>query len=202
MTVYVDVLVKHDASDLDLRNALAALGLVVRGGTRAWAAFSECDAYRYVLARRWAEGPRLAVIGHNPSTADEMADDPTIRRCIGYAKRDGFGALLMLNLCAWRDTDPKGLERTKNPIGPHNDKVILTAVRGAGRVLGAWGALAGQSRSQAVRHRPWHVLQLILPVAPVYALKVGKDGSPGHPLYLRADAAMELYRGQRSGGSS
>ncbi|HYH96028.1 DUF1643 domain-containing protein [Hyalangium sp.] len=176
-------------------------GMCTCGGATchpSWATFSECGGYRYALGRRWADGPALAVIGHNPSTADESVDDPTIRRCIGFAKRDGFGALLMLNLCAWRDTNPKGLDLLVDPIGPENDSAILDGIRTAGRVLAAWGALAGQSKSQAVRERAFNVLRLLAPIVPVYALKVGKDGSPGHPLYLRGDLPMVIYREGRS----
>lgn len=166
--------------------------------THPWAEFSPCRRYRYALFRPLGPGPVLAVIGHNPSTADETADDPTIRRCLGYARRDGFGALLMLNLCAWRDTNPDGLTLLDDPVGPENDAALLAGARAAGCVLAAWGALARASRAQRVRHRPEEVLRLLRPVAPVYALKVGKDGSPGHPLYLRADLPMSVYREQEA----
>jgi hypothetical protein len=163
-------------------------------GPDAWATFSPCRRYRYSLGRRWADGPALAVIGHNPSTADESVDDPTIRRCIGFAKRDGFGSLLMLNLCAWRDTNPNALALLDDPVGPDNDRVIQEAVAGAGRVLAAWGGLAAQSTSQRVRGRPFAVAQLVTAATPLYALRIGKDGSPGHPLYIPSDAPMSVYR--------
>lgn len=70
------------------------------------ARFSDCRRYRYTLTRRFADGPTVAFIGLNPSTADEHADDPTIRRCLGFAKRWGYGELVMLNLYALRSTDP------------------------------------------------------------------------------------------------
>lgn len=159
-----------------------------------WAAFSPCARYRYALGRQWGPGPTLSVIGHNPSTADEQADDPTIRRCIGFAKRDGFGSLLMLNLCAWRDTDPNGLTLLDDPVGPANDNALLEGARAAERVLAAWGALASGSKCQRVRERPVAVIRLITATAPLFALKVGKDGSPGHPLYLKADLPMVVYR--------
>lgn len=73
---------------------------------RSWAMFSSDRAYRYALFREWGEESKLVVIGLNPSTADEYQDDPTIRRCIGYAKAWGHGGLVMLNLFAFRATQP------------------------------------------------------------------------------------------------
>ena len=84
--------------------------IVHKGTIESGAHFSPCERYRYRLWRCWdASKWKLAIIGLNPSTATHEEDDPTIRRCIGFAKRDGYGGLLMLNLFALRSTDPKGL---------------------------------------------------------------------------------------------
>lgn len=161
----------------------------------AWARLSECRRYRYVLGRKWADGPALVVIGHNPSTADETQDDPTIRRCIGFAQRDGFGSLLMLNLCAWRDTDPNGLTLLDDPVGPENDAFLMEHAQRAGRVVAAWGALHCKSKSQKVRERPLAVLRMLERVADVYAFRLTKLGKlPEHPLYLPGNVAPVLYR--------
>lgn len=104
-----------------------------------WGGFSESGAifsadrlYRYTLTRRWDGRPMMAWIGLNPSTADETEDDPTIRRCTGFAKAWGYGGMVMLNLFAYRATDPKEMMCTaliRDPIGnPRNDELIQRVV--------------------------------------------------------------------------
>jgi hypothetical protein len=86
------------------------------------AVFSTCRRYRYVLRRIWDRStPPAMFVGLNPSTADEVKDDPTVRRCIGYAKRWGFGGLIMTNIFAFRSTDPNALVELDDPVGPRND---------------------------------------------------------------------------------
>lgn len=155
--------------------------------------FSPDRLYRYTLWREWGVGTLplleaaarkapdsyLMVIGLNPSTADETQDDPTIRRCIGYAKRWGFGALCMTNIFAWRETDPEKMKRQQDPIGPENDDWIVRCAADAGMILAAWGKHGSHmGRATAVRK--------ILPSA--YCLKINQDGSPVHPLYQPSDA--------------
>src|SRR4051812_49823510 len=85
------------------------------------AVISACGAYRYVLTRQVGGGVRRATfIMLNPSTADASNDDPTIRRCIGFAQRWGCGQLAVLNLFAYRATDPADLKRASEPVGPEN----------------------------------------------------------------------------------
>lgn len=155
--------------------------------------FSPCCKWRYTLWREWHEGELmpngilggiyrdrfLMVIGLNPSTADETQDDPTIRRCIGYAKRWGFGALCMTNLFAWRDTDPRKMRAAAEPVGKNNDYWIGQMASNAGMILAAWGAHGTHlGRAAAVRR---FIAQ------PIYCLAINADGSPKHPLYCRAD---------------
>src|SRR4051794_22888220 len=88
--------------------------------------FSDCRKYRYVLWRDWTDlliGDQgyAQFICLNPSTADEVQNDPTIRRCIQFAKDFGCSALCMTNLFAWRDTDPKAMMKVPEPVGPDND---------------------------------------------------------------------------------
>lgn len=166
--------------------------------TESWARFSECRRYRYVLGRRWADGPSLVVVGHNPSTADETTDDRTISKCVGFAKRDGFGSLVMLNLCAWRDTDPNGLTLLTDPVGPENDTALMTYADVAGRIVAAWGVLHVKSKSQVVRERSLKVLRMLTQVADVYAFRLTKDRHPEHPLYLPGNVAPVLYRARVS----
>ncbi len=151
------------------------------------AEFSRDRLYRYRLWRRWADGPCLMVVGLNPSTADALNDDPTVRRCIGYARRWGFGGLRMLNLFALRSTDPKGLYQAADPLGPRNVAAIRrearTTIAADGAVLAAWGN-HGQLGDHAQR------IRVVLERTGVGAACLGltKVGEPKHPLYLRADA--------------
>jgi hypothetical protein len=142
------------------------------------ASFSPCRAYRYALWRRWGNGPYCMFIGLNPSTADETNDDPTIRRCIGFARAWGYEALCMTNLFAFRATDPKVMKAAAEPVGRENDITLETLGRGAGVVIAAWGAHGvHRRRDQSVR----------LFVPGLHYLRLTKDGHPGHPLYLPAN---------------
>jgi hypothetical protein len=86
---------------------------------RSGADFSPCRTWRYKLSRRWSlTGPMIAFVGLNPSTADEIDDDPTVRRCIGFARRWGFSGMYMLNVFAYRSTNPRELRTATDPVGP------------------------------------------------------------------------------------
>src|SRR4029078_1544091 len=86
------------------------------------AIFSRCRQYRYVLRRAWRNDlPEVLFIALNPSTADEASDDATVRRCIGFARDWGFGALAIANLFAFRSSNPLSLRCATDPIGPRND---------------------------------------------------------------------------------
>jgi hypothetical protein len=141
------------------------------------AVFSECRNYRYTLWRVWDEEIRpLNVIGLNPSTADENVDDPTIRRCIGFARDWGFGGLVMTNLFALRSTDPKILSRVDDPVGARNDHHLMLAAT-AGAPLAAWGAHPmAHERAVSVMESLSHL--------DVECLGLTKNGAPRHPLYV------------------
>lgn len=137
--------------------------------------------YRYRLWRTWdVEKPTAAFIMLNPSTADEDENDPTIRRCINYAKDWGYGTLEVVNLFALRATDPSELQDHTAPIGGANDVHLRKVCDEAEIVVGAWGAngsLHGRGREVA------EMLDVQL-----HALDTTKDGHPVHPLYQPADA--------------
>jgi hypothetical protein len=151
----------------------------------AGAEFSLDRTYRYALWRVWGEGRRrLVVVGYNPSIADEQRDDPTIRRCVGFAKRERCDGLVMLNLFAMVSMHPGAIyaqQRSRDVVGnPANDEAIHKYGWGDEViVLAAWGANAWSfpERVRAVRK--------MLPA--MNCLGVTADGSPRHPLYLRAD---------------
>lgn len=105
------------------------------------AQFSPCAKYRYLLTREGLGGTGTCLfIMLNPSTADAMVDDATIRRCSGFAQRWGYARLEVANIYAYRSTDPRALRDLADPVGPENDQYIAEAVARADKVVCAWGA--------------------------------------------------------------
>jgi hypothetical protein len=162
-------------------------------GEEATATFSACRTYRYALTRRWAaDKPWAVFVMLNPSTADAFTVDPTVRRCIGFARSWGAGGLMVVNAFALRSTDPIALYRHPDPIGPANDTVIAEALTGdhVGWVVTAWGA-------HGVLHGRAEQVDRILRSHSVRPLCLGltKEGHPRHPLYARGDTATIDYPG-------
>jgi hypothetical protein len=156
------------------------------------AAFSPCRKYRYRLWRTWGDPQkRVAFIGLNPSTADESKDDPTIRKCIGFAKRWGYGGLTMLNLFGWRSTDPKGLREPADPVGLDNDTAIGFACIDAERVVFAWGS--HQPVRELLAKRAADLREKYDKVFRSRAVVLGRcaDGNPRHPLMLPYTTPVE-----------
>jgi hypothetical protein len=138
--------------------------------------FSPDRRHRYTLWREWIGGNGYAMfVGLNPSTADEVQDDPTIRRCIAYAKRWGYAGYCMTNIFAFRATDPRVMFAAPDPIGAENDHYLVECAKGAGIVVAAWGAHG------AYMNRGAAVAQLL---PDLHYLRLTKGGFPGHPLYL------------------
>ncbi len=157
------------------------------------AVLSECGLYRYSLVRNWHPGlPPLTFVMLNPSTADADVDDPTIRRCVGFAKREGYGGLQVVNVFAYRATDPRELERAADPQGPENWRYISAAAQSANMIgapmVCAWGVHAGKAGSALAG-------KLVGLGASLVALGVTKDGSPKHPLYIAGNAPLMPYAG-------
>lgn len=120
----------------------------------------------------------MLFIGLNPSTADARDDDPTLRVCMGYARRWGYGGVLLGNLFAWRSTDPAALRAAHDPVGPRNDKALRRLQADAALVVCAWGeggAYGDRDRDVLAVLRSPHCLVRL------------RSGRPGHPLYKRAD---------------
>ena len=141
------------------------------------AKFSPCRLYRYTLWRKWIGGKGYAlVIGLNPSTADEVTDDPTVRRCSNYAKAWGYASLCMTNLFAYRATDPVVMKAVAEPIGPDNDRYLAECAQRAAVVVAAWG------NHGTYRGRAGEVLGLL---GELHFLRLTQSGQPAHPLYLR-----------------
>ena len=144
------------------------------------------QAWRYELRRVWERrGKLVAFVGLNPSTADETHDDPTVRRCIGFAERWGYGGLIMLNAFAFRATDPYDMITADDPVGTENDRHILAATAEASLTVVAWGnhgRWAGRSA---------HLMTLM---GRVSALDINTTGEPRHPLYVRGDTKPIAYQ--------
>ncbi len=138
--------------------------------------FSRCRRYRYALWRRWAPGQDyVLLVGLNPSTADHRQDDPTIRRCIGFARDWGYSGLCVANLFAFRATYPRDLFAAEDPVGPRNDAWLRHLGRGAALVVAGWGN-HGQHNERA--------LQVRRHVPALHCLRLNGSGEPAHPLYL------------------
>lgn len=153
--------------------------------------FSPCRRYRYTWKLAWNRTqPPCAFVGLNPSTADESSPDPTVRRCIAYARGWGYGGLIMLNLFAFRATDPKDMKAEADPVGANNNRWLrdqagyVTLMGGV--VIAAWGT-HGEHLG-----RSSDVVTLLAGV-PLYCLKVTKGGEPGHPLYLKGDLTPKRW---------
>jgi hypothetical protein len=152
------------------------------------AVISRCGLFRYRLDRRWGEGPVAGFIMLNPSTADADSDDPTIRRCIGFAKREGCGGLMVGNLFAFRATNPEDMADAVDPDGPENQHFLLNmAERVDGPLIAAWGGhwMAEDLPARWVRQTFGDRLM---------CLGKTKAGAPRHPLYVKADAPLVPYR--------
>lgn len=161
------------------------------------AQISSDGLYRYSLHREWREASErpwwVTFIMLNPSTADANVDDPTIRRCIGFAKAWRATGLVVLNLYAYRATQPADLWKCPDPVGPRNDQYLIDGLTAAARydfpVIAAWGAHARMERVARVLEMPG--------ADRLTALRETKSGAPGHPLYLPASAFPARWpRGQ------
>ncbi|OLP20211.1 hypothetical protein BST81_01925 [Leptolyngbya sp. 'hensonii'] len=146
------------------------------------AIFDATATYRYTLWRAWEQGnSRLCFILLNPSTADATQNDPTIRRCLGFARSWGFASLEVVNLFAYRATDPLQLRQVQDPIGAENDQYLMQAIGRSQRTILAWGNRGTwKNRHQAV-------LELLSPNQAAYCLGLTQIGQPRHPLYTKSN---------------
>lgn len=170
------------------------------------AELSPCENYRWILARPCGgpllDGPLMARavsqleaeylrpltilwLMLNPSTADALTNDQTIRKVIRYSKAAGAWRLLVCNLFGWRSTDPAGLLKAADPVGPRNDLWLQEALASSSTVVAAWGK--GGKAAKLVQARAPVVLAQVRRTHVVHALSFNDDGSPSHPLYLLGD---------------
>ena len=162
-----------------------------KGDAASIAEYSQCERYRYTLTRVWEPtGPRAVFVMLNPSTATEVQNDPTVERCERRARALGFGAFRVLNIFAYRATDPREMRRAADPIGPGNDTAILAGLPWADQVICAWGThgahlgrgaqVAGMLRKAGAR---------------LHHLGLSKDGHPKHPLYIGYNVQPHPWEG-------
>ena len=150
-----------------------------------FAIFSDDGLFRWILTRIWdPDLPPACFLMCNPSTADAEVNDPTVSKCIKFAKRWGCGALVVANAFGYRSTYPRRLREVADPVGPENDRYLLGAagvtLERDGPVIAAWGKngkLFGRDQE----------LKLLLAGKPLKCLKLSEDGTPWHPLYIRDD---------------
>lgn len=150
------------------------------------ATISDCEKYRYTLFRQWSEGPTLLFIMLNPSTADANIDDPTIRRCIQFAKDNNYGSLYVGNLYGYRSTDPSFLKTMgiNNSLGENNEKHLKSMIEKSSRIVVAWGRPGNMGTFQMTQ---------LLKDKIVWCLGANKNRSPKHPLYLAKTTQFELW---------
>lgn len=160
---------------------------------------SDCGLYRYRLRRTWAEGRPLKLalwVMLNPSTADASADDPTIRRCVGFARWWGCDGIEVVNICAWRATSPRDLLQAirdgKDVYGPGQDSALRGAVACAkdfgGPVVVGWGAWGRDPLVRPFRDRALLSMSGIR----LQCLGLTSEGEPRHPLFVAAGTPLEI----------
>lgn len=164
--------------------------LKIAVGMEADAHFSPCGRYRHWLSRRWGKGGYALWIGMNPSTATAHVDDPTIRREIEFTKRLGLGAYFKANVMDYSATNPRDLIRIAAPCSKRNLEEILRLVKGAELVILAYGSID----KRLGNYRADVEALLGQNCAEIWCLGINKDGSPKHPLYVRANAPLVRYK--------
>jgi len=174
-------------------------GPLDRGG----AEISNCGSYRYMLWRRWEDGPYLVACMLNPSTADAYKADSTVRKLIGFAKRTGHGSIMIVNLFAYRTPYPKELAAAHRAgvdiVGPENTEVLsgvmrTTKERGYTFLVG-WGSQKTKAVADLVELHARSVQLAALGLGiELKCLGTAKDGSPRHPLMLSYDTPLQPWR--------
>ena len=162
----------------------------MKGDAASVAVYSDCGRYRYALTRVWREGgARALFVMLNPSTATEWRNDPTVERCERRARALGCGAFRVVNIFAWRATDPLAMRAAADPVGAENDAAILDGVAWAERIVCAWGTHGAHLGRGAAVERLLRGTGRELSV-----LGLTKAGHPQHPLYIGYDRQPVVWR--------
>ena len=166
------------------------------------ALLSPCGLYRYRLDRDWEVDSltgrgRVTWIMLNPSVADAQVDDLTVRKCVGFSQRWGYSGLTIVNLYAWRATDPAELLQCADPAGPGNADHVRHAIRHCDLAVAAWGASRNAllRRADPARGLPrLHVeSSTVRGSRLLFCLGRTRDGHPRHPSRLPYSTPLEPY---------
>jgi hypothetical protein len=153
------------------------------------AIISDCQRYRYQLTRSWDGTASLPFVMLNPSTADASNDDPTIRRCMSFAKREGAGGIVVANLFAFRATSPSDMKAAADPFGPDNELTLRclarAAVASSKLIVCAWGTHGDEFGTNLLAMAIFQQEG-----AQLVCLGKTKDGHPRHPLYVKGDQPL------------
>lgn len=151
------------------------------------AVFDQHRAYRFILWRYWDEKPRVLFIGLNPSTANEIQNDPTIRRCAGFAEKWGYGGMYFCNLYSYVSTNPRALS-DKEAIHSANNPAIAMATKLVVLTVVAWGdGVELVENGSLVAENVKNIIS-----APM-CFGLTQKGNPKHPLYLSGEAELVDY---------
>jgi hypothetical protein len=170
---------------------------IVEMPVRKAASISGCGTFRYRLTRYWGPGKFLPFVMLNPSTADAEVDDPTIRRCMSFARREGAGGIVVANLCAYRSPSPAALDKASDPFGLGNQDALIQIAVGAVAdempIVCAWGAHgAGRGDRYAVDLFQRNGARLV-------CLGTTAAGHPRHPLYVKGEQPFLPYPSSTNG---
>jgi hypothetical protein len=153
------------------------------------AVISDCGKYRYRLDRELGDGYRVVGIMVNPSTADAETDDATIRKWLGFARRNGWGRVTIGNKFAFRATDIKRLREAGDRIGPDNDRYLEQIMREADLLIVAWGTLG--KIPESLRSRWKDIVRMADHAGrKLHCFGTAQDGHPLHPLMLGYDTKV------------
>lgn len=165
------------------------MNLVLERGIEGTAVLSPDKVYRYRLTRRWAPGGTTVLwIMLNPSVADATTDDATIKKCVGFSRKFEANAIIVVNLFAFRATDPKELLYADDPVGPGNLTVIEEETQKANVAVAAWGSL---SNKMWLRAQP--ALMVVKATSRLKCLGRTKGGAPRHPSRLAYMRTLQPY---------
>lgn len=159
------------------------------------AVISPCGLYRYLLTRSVNpdRGTRCVFVMLNPSTADATEDDPTIRACMAFAERWECGWLDVVNLYAFRATEPADLAKAANPSGPDNWEWLINTARNGDLVVAAWGSSDPFAKQLGSLSASAMMPDLLRCEMPLWHLGLNKDGNPRHPLYVKRSTPLTLW---------
>lgn len=160
------------------------------------AIISDCGAYRMQLIRALPQeelttaiqaGPGVAWVLNNPSTADALTDDPTVRKCWKFTRAWGFASMMFVNTNPHRATDPKAARMPPEEVLVANDSWLQLAASNWPYVIAAWGDKANPVLAQ-------RAINVIHPLGPLHAMRVTKAGNPQHPLYLPGSTLPQIWK--------